>query len=277
MANNRLLPYQFAPGLTADGTRIETALRKIVELYNDVPPDLILRRWFPTHRVWHHAPGYHWTGLAAEYTRMPFMDARNGTYACASKEPATESAIQNVERVKSCAVPGIVVAEATVSTQNLLTWEVAFHTTAPTILSAATLFAEFDYGSVSKNDWRTDPGGVPTADVTFQVCVDDGWDLDNRKKLRQEALAYSIPSDTWDNTYAPMTPSPLTGLPNFLTTMTFKAVTLNQLVLIAEYSRVRIQCTIPVYPAATTTWGTGNEPPNKNLWTVHLEMWEPTR
>lgn len=275
MANNRLLPYQFAPGLTADGTRIETALRKIVELYNDIPPSLVERRWFPTHRVWHHAPGYHWTGALAEYTKMPWMDALNGISACASKQPADPAAIQNVERVKSCAVPGIVLSE-TMSTQGLLTWEVSFHTTAPTILSCATWFAEF-FDAPDKNNWTVIATGEPLADVTFQVCVDDGWDLDSRKKLRQEALVYRVPSNVWDNTEFPGVASPWTGLPVVTSIMTFKAVTLDQFVLIPEYSRVRIQCTIPVYDGWLTTWGSGNEPANKNLWTVHLEMWEPTR
>lgn len=56
MSSNRLLPYQFAPGLDASPTRIEQSLLKLAELYDDVPAEFMQRRWSPSHMLWGFSP-----------------------------------------------------------------------------------------------------------------------------------------------------------------------------------------------------------------------------
>ena len=167
---------------------------------------------------------------------------------------------------------------------ELYTWEVTFKTTRPTMLSSATLFAE--YNAYYLNQWKngaapappTKTPNDPANDFTFQICVDDAWDATNRRKLRQEALVYQTSAQTYENSPdgAPawaLTTQPV--IPETLAAPTFKAVTMDPLVLLPELATVRVQVTFPVYSGYNSTWNTYG--PGGNTWTVHLELWECTQ
>ena len=277
MATNRLLPYQFAKGLSAAPTRIETALRKLVATFNDVPPDLIARRWTPTHRVARS------TGTPLQVSNLlPWMTASN-VQACTGRQPGDADAVLNDQRAKSTGVPGIVILRNSTAGE-LYTWEVTFKTTRPTMLSSATLFAE--YNAYYLNQWKngaapappTKTPNDPANDFTFQICVDDAWDATNRRKLRQEALVYQTSAQTYENSpngVAAWVLSPQPVIPETLSSPTFKAVTMDPLVLLPELATVRVQVTFPVYSGYNSTWNTYG--PGGNTWTVHLELWECTQ
>ena len=261
MPSNRLLPQQFGVNLTLDGTRIEQNVRKLTDLFNDVPAGLAKRRWATQHVVGHFSPPMD----PAASLGVPFMDYEN-----VSTSP-------NVARVKSCKVVGIDPPFG-VNT-NLYTWELSLRMSRPTILACLTLVAE--YNADFPNDWvygiAPPPGfiaGQATQDFTLQACVDDGWDLENRRKLRQETLVWQTPSSAFRLTVPATLPAD-TLLPVRPNAFALQAhvVTAKPLVLLPQDARVRFQFTIPQYTDPTaSSWG--QYPWRGNVWTLHAEVLE---
>lgn len=263
MPSNRLLPQQFGPNLTLDGTRIEQNAKELAALFSDVPADLVSRRWSAQHVVGHFAPSSN-----AAASSLPFLGYANGLTA------------QNPSRVKSCKVVGI--DNVNVGGQDLLTWELALYLSRPTILSSLTLAAAYD--ATFANDWTYGAAapppfanGDPSQDFTLQACVDDGWDWENRRKLRQELLVWQVPADAFRLTV----PAALPGdnlAPSYPTGLAPQAhvVAANPIVLLPQNSRLRFQLTVPVYanPAASS-WGA--RPWQGNIWTLHAEVLEAVR
>lgn len=277
--SNRLLPQQFGAGTDISGTRIEHALDALVRVYNDVPADLVKRRWCPSHLVANYSPSSGAGGGVPAARELPWMRNRNSTAVAAPAPVQQITEVQNPQRVKSCAVP-------TVTDANLWTWEVVFANARPIIVSAASLFAEFQAAGPYQNDWTyiapvptLPPGlgnGDPTTDVTFQLCVDDGWDIENRRKLRQEVLLWRFRSDAFfsDPKFSAAADTMLP--PHPIGKWQGHALLTTPLVLIPAYSRVRAQVTIPRYPGANTqSWGI--YPYAGNVWALHLEAFEATR
>tara|TARA_R110000868_G_scaffold34404_12_gene124287 strand:+ start:1023 stop:1874 length:852 start_codon:yes stop_codon:yes gene_type:complete len=280
VSTNRLLPWQFAPGLDCSATRVEHALLELVALYNDVPADLVNRRWSPSYPSWHVSPE-----VTATPRTLPFMSAVNNT-ATGTSSVATNafSTFQNPYRAKSNAVPSLVPG-ITYNSTDLLTWEVSLSCSRPTIIGSVWCMAERQATGAYTNNWiygAVPPPdkvvGAPTTDFTMQACVSDGWDLENRKKLRQEALVWRMRSDAFAfsrsagvaaDTIVPAHPIGL-----------FRGfgVAACPLVLVPAQGRVRVQFTIPRYgiDAASSdllsTWGF--YPNGKNVWTLGLQMWE---
>lgn len=267
--SNRLLPHQFAPGNTADFTRVEQALRKVVDLFNEVPPSVVERRWSHSSLVWGYSPGNEAAPLS-----LPWLRYQNSSTALAALEPPQLEDITNPQRVKSCGVPTIFPNN---SSQDLFTWEVAWSFERPTIIAALTLSAQYDasVGSPYDNNWVVGAGPNPVEDFTLQLCVDDAWDLENRRKLKQEALVYNFRADAFD--FNPVGGVPLADiiLPQMPTALQWdgKQIDLAPLVLVPAGGRVRVQFTIPLYSApATTSWGT--YPFAGNVWNFCAQVWE---
>ena len=280
--SNRLLPQQFGAGTDISGTRIEQALDALVRVYNDVPADLVKRRWCPSHLVANYSPSQD-NGIVSP-RQLPWMANLNaiGGGFSSTLEPPTE--IQNRQRVKSCKVP-------TITEGNLLVWEVAFANARPVIVSALSLFAEFQGpGGGSgpyQNNWTYGPfpptlppgllPGDPTTDFTFQLGVDDGWDIENRRKLRQEILLWRFRSDAYfsDPKFSAAADTLLP--PHPIGKWQGHALLTAPLILIPAYSRMRVQMTIPIYPvwAVASSWG--RDPWKGNVWAIHAEVFEATR
>lgn len=273
MKSNRLLPYQFGKGNTADFTRVEKSLLALVDNFNDLPPDLMRRRWSPSWATWGYAPD--WTVMPE---LLPFMRCLNNVTARAVLQPPTT--FTNPERVKSCDAPGIT---PNGTDQDLLTWEVAWVASRPIIIAAVAVFAESN-GSHYNNNWvygaRHPDGfteGSGTEDYTLQVCVDDGWDMENRKKLRQESLIYQTPSNDFEffpsAAVVPDTASPAHPVGVF---QGF-GVHAETYVLVPAGGRVRVQWTIPKYAAANKSSWSKDTPQAFNVWNLCAQIWEATQ
>ena len=276
MATNRLLPQQFQPGATLDGTRIEQALQELVALYNDVPPDLLQRRWSPSELVWGYSPDAN-GATAGTPQQLPWMHWNNTDTLSATLQ--TPTTFQNFHRAKSCLVPTIT---PVVAGEFLLHWEVSHVSPYPTILGALTCFAEWQATGPYQNNWvygaAPPPGhlaGEGTEDFTLQATFADGWDLENRQKLRQGALVWQMRSDAFNFTNIAVgadTISPAHPIGSFRGF----GVHATPLVLIPANARVIFQATIPRYPvAANSSWG--GTPNEENAWNFCAQLWEACR
>lgn len=278
MSSNRLLPYQFAPGLDASPTRIEQSLLELAKLYDDVPADLVRRRWSPSPLLWGFSPAQVDSG------GEPYLPGYN--FVSGGTNPVSLNQITNPYRCKSCHVDGI----DTIVDGSLLTWEVTMLASYPMIIGSFVVMAGALYCPLSpyENFWKygtTPPSGhvenEPTQDFTLQVCISDGWDLENRKKLRQESLTYRMRSDAFnftdinsphnDPTKPPM---PLDDDGHPINWDGF-AVMANALVLVPVGARIVFQWTIPHYNILTrSTWGA--HPIRGNTWNLRALTYSPT-
>lgn len=276
--SNRVLPHQFAPGNTADFTRVEQALLKLTDTFNDVPAQFVQRRWSHNSLVWGYSPPDD-----ATPNMLPFLRCINNSTSFSVLEPPVAADIKNLQRVKSCYVPAIAPNNGS---QDLLTWEVAWQCAKPTIIGGFTLAAEARASLIATgpytNFWRFGAGAPvpsdPVDDYTVQVCIDDGFDLVNRKRLRQEALVYNMRSDAFQF-------YPATGLPAALDTMQPAhpsdeawdgiLIDIEQLVLVPAGARVRCLFTVPLYSDATyAQWAA--TPQALNVWSCTAQVWEAT-
>ena len=224
-------------------------------------------------------------GYAPDWTVMPewlpFMRClNNGTSASALEQPTTYT---NTERVKSCDAPGIT-PDGTDS--DLLTWETSWVASRPTIVAAVAVFAEATephytnewlYGASPPSGFFTDNG---TEDFTLQVCVDDGWCMEDRRKLRQESLIFQTVSTAF-TFYKPWAFKPPvdTASPPHPSRFPFlgQGVHAETYVLIPAGGRVRVQWTIPKYSAAATTSWSKDTPQAFNVWNLCAQIWEATQ
>lgn len=275
MSSNRLLPYQFAPGLDASPTRIEQSLLKIAELYDDVPAEFMQRRWSPSHMLWGFSPP------SVTMAGNPYLKWYN-----------PNSSATNPYRCKSCFAEGL---GDPPNDGYMLTWEVTALASHPMIISSLVVMAGRINSATSTylNPWvyggEPPPGysaGDPTQDFTLQVCISDGWDLENRKKLRQESLTYQTQSSAFkfsptgippaflsaDTTLPPMPIEAVSGEP---TKWNGFAVMADALVLVPVGARMVFQWTIPWYGNdLRSTWG--YYPWRKNTWNLRALAYSPT-
>jgi len=274
---NRLLPHQFAPGSTIDGTRIEQALQALVALYNDVPPALVLRRWSQSSMVWGLSPSLKFDGFDPQFL------SRDNSERASTLEPPTT--FRNEQRAKSTVVQPTDWSALPVVVDTR-TMEVTFATSTPIIIGALALMAEvqtlgaIEYNKVWEYGAAPPPGknpGDPSDDFTLQVCVSDGWDIENRKKLRQESLVYNMrsdafkfdPSGTGAATVDNIDPAHPSGV------FDGYAVIPAPLILVPAGARVVIQWTLPIWSAETASnWS--NIPAQRNVWNVCAQVWRPT-
>jgi len=253
---NRIIGPQFGDGITLDGSRIQAARDELIALVNSLPPDLVAARWSPTLIALGFMPSIS-TGAAPPPTgSLPFMGAINDFAGTAALQKPTPP-IPNQERVKSCDVAAITFAGGT--TGDLLTWETSVFIERPTILAAATLFAE-DSDLTYNNTWlygdqppTGESWGAPTHDVTLQVCVDDLYQGFDRKRLKQEAVTFNYDTAQFkfntQNCAAGLDTMKPQYRPNAVAGKPFngKAIRLTPYILLPEYSRLRLQWTIPQY------------------------------
>lgn len=281
MSSNRLLPYQFAPGLDASPTRIEQSLLELAKLYDDVPADLVRRRWSPSPLLWGFSPPQ------VTPNGSPYLEEFNFSFS--GTNPISHDQLTNTYRAKSTEVDGITF-EGYPTGGGLLTWEVTMLASHPMIIGSLVVMAGFLYANLSpyQNYWRygiTPPPGhaenEPTQDFTLQVCISDGWDLENRKKLRQESLTYKMRSDAFNFTSIYSTPSDPTQPPMPMDEELHHinwdgfAVMADALVLVPVGARVVFQWTIPRYPDPdNSTWGT--DPTKGNTWNLRALTYSPT-
>jgi len=283
MSSNRLLPYQFAPGLDASPTRIEQSLLELAKLYDDVPADLVRRRWSPSPLLWGFSPP------SVGVNGSPYLEEYN--YSFSGTNPISHSQLTNTYRTKSTQVDGITFEDYPIS-GGLLTWEVTMLASHPMIIGSFVVMAGLLTPELSNylNSWRygvVPPAGhsfaQPTQDFTLQVCISDGWDLENRKKLRQESLTYKMRSDAFDFSPAGVPsagsdptkpPFPSDALRHPVNWNGF-AVMADALVLVPVGARIVFQWTIPRYPEANnSTWGL--DPTKGNTWNLRALTYSPT-
>lgn len=277
MSSNRLLPYQFAPGLDASPTRIEQSLLELAKLYDDVPADLVRRRWSPSPLLWGFSPPQ------VDAAGTPFLSAYN--FAFGGDHPVDANQLTNKYRCKSCSADGI-----TVDTGDFLTWEVTMLASYPMIIGSLVVMAgafvapyhnQWLYGVHGPDAPGGHADGSPTEDFTLQVCISDGWDLENRKKLRQESLTYKMRSDAFKTFSVPaisadptLPEMPLDALRNPTYWNGF-AVMADALVLVPVGARIVFQWTIPYYnDPDMSTWGI--HPTRGNTWNLRALTYSPT-
>lgn len=287
MATNRLLPHQFGPGITLDGTRIEQALRALIDKYNDVPADLVLRRWSPSPMVWGFTPAGQLALPAA--LPSPFLPEVNTTAGAVFEPPTT---IYNPYRVKSLMYPGVESGDVVSRS-----WEVSFVPGRPVLVGSLTLLAEYQTkGAWMRNRWLYEAGAAafgevnntPCKDITLQTCISDGWDVENRKKLHQESLVFEVRSDAFKNQADGFVPAQTTQPPHPAALLfpvppdvpgVFRGFIVEgmPMVLVPAGARVHFILTIPEYADATaSTWDIKN-PDVDNAWNLHAQIWEATR
>lgn len=379
MATNRLLPQQFYPGNELSATRIEQALLALCALYDDVPADLVQRRWSPSPLVWTllppqlsksrffstvagaFVPGdtarltingvnydyivlagdtparvaqgivaaaaadplYIVTSIGAVVTslarstvltatvtslflagvgtfvtvssptaaldpntnyKLPWLDEINSDAGSLVQPPtaALGFPLSNVWRAKSTVVP---IASSPPSVFRTLMMEVTLLASHPMIIGDFTVMAELNNGGTAfRNPWRygaAPPAGKtalgPADDFTLQVCISDAWDLENRKKLRQESLIYQMRSDAFafsasgaGGALDVILPTHPQGAFNGF------AVAAMPLILVPAGGRVLFQWSIPVYTTVDeATWGPS--PWAGNAWNLSTRVWSPTR
>jgi len=259
---NRLLPQQFAAGTDISGTRIEQALAALVGVYNDVPADLVKRRWCPSHISAGYSPSQE-IGVTTP-RQLPWLDGLG--ISAVLQPPAT---FPPQQRVKSCAVEGLTVS-------SLYTWEIAFGNARPVIVTSLSMFAEALATGPFDNPWQDIGPVAPADDFTFQMAVDDAWDIENRRKLKQEMLLWKMRSDAF--AFNPSTqplPADTIQPPHPVGVWDGHCLTPTPLVLLPPYARSRVQMTIPMYNPGVSTWG--SRPWKGNAWSLHVEVLEPTR
>lgn len=283
MSSNRLLPYQFAPGLDASPTRIEQSLLELAKLYDDVPAELVRRRWSPSPLLWGFTPSSVTPG------GNPYL--KNHNQASTGTNPVSANQITNPYRCKSCQADGVTEDNG----GYFLTWEVTMLASYPMIIGSFVVMAGV-LDSADKhwltNDWTygiQPPEGhefnTPTQDVTLQVCISDGWDLENRKKLRQESLTYRMRSDafkfnncSFDNPTSVVDPTqPPMPLDNDRHPISWNgfAVMADALVLVPVGARIVFQWTIPYYGNVNaSTWSF--YPTRRNTWNLRALTYSPT-
>lgn len=277
MPTNRTINPQFAPGCTLDGTRIERALRGLVDQFNEVPAAMLGRRWSPSTLAFGLTPSKRFSPRLFQWQQA----VNDATLAGSSLQPPT--AFQNPQRVKSSNVPAI---DTQTPGQYLATWETSFATPEPAILGGVSVFAEMQQAGASPrytNYWQYGAAapapyvnGDPSDDFTFQAAISDGWDIENRRKLRQELLLYNMRSDAfWFYRSAVAVADTLTP-PHPLSAFRGRALVPAPLVLLPAGARVFIQLTLPRYsnPAAAD-WGA--EPAGGNVWSMAAQLWRATR
>ncbi len=275
MKSNRLVPWQFSPGLTVDATRIEASLRELARLFDDVPADLVQRRWSPSPLVWGLLPAQFANPVDDTSTagRLPWM-RENSKDSNASLQLIPAGDFSNPFRVKSNVVGTGTAGHELETRADLLTWEVSILATHPMIIGDLTVMADAS-GAPYDNDWIVTATNAPTTDYTLQVGLSDAWDLENRKKLRQASLVYQTPSDGF--AFSAAAAGADTVIPAY-STGEFQGfgVWCCPLVLVPAGARVFFQWTIPWYDAPVpTSWG--ETPWRRNAWSLSTRIWSPTR
>ena len=265
--------------MTLDGTRIEQALLDLVGKFNDVPPNLVRRRWSQSAMVWGLSPG-------AGYSPAPYqwLSSDNDSSSFSTFEPPTATQIRNYQRAKSTRLSepvdlGSPKLDATP------TMEVTFATSSPLVIGALTLFAEVQTAGVVvyTNPWEygalPPPGrvnGESGDDFTLQVCVSDGWDIENRKKLRQEALIYNMVAESMQFNPAGVVPADTIIPAHPCGIYNGFALTMTPPVLVPAGARVVFQMSIPKYDTNTASTWYPPEGAMRNVWSLHAQIWRPT-
>lgn len=272
MSSNRLTTYQFAPGNTVDGTRIEQAVRELCSRFEDVPPDCVERRWSCSSHVWGHSPPVYEAGPAPPANTSHSLPFLSETHVASTLQPPAATDYTNPSRIKSIGNTGR-------QRYMLETTTVASH---PMVIGSLAVFAEASPAALPttgyKNPWEVVATGDPTYDFSLQVCVQDAWDLENRRKLRQEALVYDFASDAFD--FHPSGTALGAGLDTVLPPMNGvfegKAVSVAPLILVPAGARVAFQWIIPRDNGilGNTTWGL--YPWQMNVWNLCAQLWCPT-
>lgn len=278
MASTRYILEQFDSGITLDGTRIERALDGLLDQLNSVDPNLVMRRWVPTHLVTGLVPDVN----AAPITPLPWMGAYNPDHS-ATAEPVTHGWL-NPYRVKSAWIDGIDPAVDPFTKGELYQYEVSLVITKPTILSNWTITLATDrvYTNNFKYGATAPPGytvGMYVHDFTVEVLIDSILDPMDRKKTAVEAVNYRFAMDrfklsaeavnaaAFDNLLPLHTEGAVDGM----------VVELPIACLLPENSRVRLIMVVPAYlvaPATTSGWG--EFPWQKQVWSSDLVLLEAT-
>ena len=215
--------------------------------------------------------------------KLPWLSDLNSDAGSLVQPPTTALGfpITNRWRAKSTVVP---IASSPPTSQSTLMMEVTLLASHPMIVGDFTVLAERRATGPYTNNWTygaAPPAGKtalgPTDDFTLQVCVSDAWDLENRKKLRQESLVYQIRSDAFAFSPAGIAGAADVILPTHpVGVFDGFAVAAMPLILVPAGGRVLFQWSIPVYTNTDqATWGAS--PWAGNAWNLSARVWSPTR
>lgn len=278
MPSNRIVSQQFDRGITLDGNRIENNLQRLAQVLNEVTPEYIRRRWYPTH--W--SSGYLPSLLAYPIAipQLPWAVEYNG----GDPDPVaqTPTTYQNPYRHKACAVATINPATKTPALRadgTLYTWEQSLYLSKPTMLDRVTLFWLID--SAYPNPFTYQVGapppfanGDPSQDFSVTVLVDSVSETEDRTQTSVEVVAGQFsaararickvqPDPALDTMQPPFPTGPAWGL----------AVDIPATVLLPENCRVRFCITVPQY-GSTTAANWGDTPWTLQVTSLHVGLYE---
>lgn len=254
MPSLRNLPENFQNGCDVSASRIEANLDALLAAVNTVKPQHQASRLVATRQVL----GFQPTTLPAPQS-LPWLRAYNPIDASVLEAPTT---FDNDWRLKATTIPTDIVPE--LNSGNLLTWEVSWASSLPTMVKDVAVFFAVDatygntfvYGAVPPTGKVT---GNPVNDWCVQFFIDSSLDTDDRKAVTVEQVwtnrgmdAFAINPVAGPGTDTMNPPHPEGGVEGYL-------IRLPAFTYVPAGSRCRVAITIPQYPMpgapAASGWG----------------------
>lgn len=169
LSNREQTQEQFSPGTTADGNRLDRAMRDIVSFWNAIPKRNRAKRYVQTQLV----GGFNMGG--GENRQLPFMSAYNSDFFYNSDDK------RNEWRYKGTRNPYIDPEMIPVPFDRIVVWGPKIAMPKGAILDGIAVSLDYDGRAVAPNCATVD------GDMTVLVDVDDRWTPDIR---RQSLLQY---------------------------------------------------------------------------------------
>ncbi|CAB4161935.1 hypothetical protein UFOVP777_12 [uncultured Caudovirales phage] len=266
MPSTRLLPEQFAAGLTLDGTRISRNIEEAEKL-RSVPPHLTERRFMPSWLVWGYSPD-----RTATPQELPWMREKNSIDVSGTYPTPT---LYNEYRHKGVYTPGIVLT----GSSNYYTWEVSFQSTTPTYLTrlACWLATDIVYNNTLVYGAPTPPTKVLAdylSDMTFQVFVDDLLDPEARTRTSVEAGSFQADLGTAKIVSVAGAVADTMQPPHPIGAQVDGVCLDVQCQVLLPPGRVRIALTLPRYDSAVYTTSWGDIPWQNAVWSINAKISE---
>ncbi len=298
MPSNRLVPQQFAAGLTVDATRMEQDLKALAARLNAPVPADLARRWVMTHL----STGYLPDTLAPDrVTKLPWLPAYNAAPMATTGAQQPVTVFQNPWRQKGIQQPGIdpttipgtliplpLPARYSVA-QDIWSWEVSWVQNGPCLLDTWTLTLATDtcYPNTFTYGVNPPPGkvaGDPVDDIVLQVEVDSALNDRNRQATLVPVLLRDFKANEYEISTQVSTQDMLPAMNNGHVPVGL-CIQVHARQPIPENSRVRLIISIPRYPTFAETdppnttpvdmssWGA--HPWRTAVWSSHLTLLEP--
>ncbi len=166
LTNREQTGEQFSTGTTADGNRIDRAMRDIVTFWNSLPRRNRARKYVQTQLVGGFSMGY------TVVRQLPFLSVINSNYFYS---PANDTSKRNLFRFKGTRNSFIDPATANPLTDRVIAWSPKFALTKGGILDGISVCLDQDVFGIAPNC------PFNGSDLTVVVDVDDRWTPEYKK------------------------------------------------------------------------------------------------